>query len=346
MSGRSRRRQGAAILAALVGLTSPLAAATLQVGPDAPLKTPSAAAAVAQDGDMIEIAAGDYFDCAIWRANDLTIAGAPAGTDGKTATLTDKSCEGKAAFITRGARIVLRNLTFTRIRVDDRNGAGIRVEGGDLTIEHSRFINDQIGILAADNLARTLIIRDCDFTANGLPDADRATADILAGSSARLLVTQSRFDAKKGGAAISSQASATELVGNRFTSATPMTYLIGDMTGGTLTMTANIITLAPGGAPRLGVVTTAADGDLPAGDIVLEGNSLTNDSGKPTTLLLNWRGITPRLARNIVARADTEVSDSGAIQHRLSTAVHSTIDTLRYAAGMARHLVGIVRQQL
>ena len=47
------------------------------------------------------------------------------------------------------ARITIRNLTLTRARVADFNGAGIRAEGGDLTIEHVRFIDDQDGILAA-----------------------------------------------------------------------------------------------------------------------------------------------------------------------------------------------------
>ena len=79
------------------------------------------------------------------RANDLVIEGAAS----ETTVITDKVCHGKALFIIDGARITIRNLTLTRARVADLNGAGIRAEGGDLTIEHVRFINDQDGILAA-----------------------------------------------------------------------------------------------------------------------------------------------------------------------------------------------------
>jgi hypothetical protein len=338
MSSAWRFRLGGVTLAAILASTSPLIAATLLVGPEALLKTPSAAAAIAQNGDTVVVAAGDYFD--------LTIEGAPVAQGDQGSTLSDRSCEGKASFITRGARIVLRNLTFTRIRVGDRNGAGVRVEGGDLTIEHSRFVDDQVGILAADNAARAIVIRDCQFTANGLGDSDTTTADILVGSGARLLVTQSRFDAAKGGATISSAAQSTELVGNRITSAATATYLVGVMSGGALTMADNTITLAPGSAARLGVVVAAADDDAPGGGITLDRNRLANQSGRSAILLLNWRGVVPRMEQNMMARGDTEMSDTGATLHRLRRTAHQTIDALRHAAGMARHLVGIARQQL
>ncbi len=55
-------RLGAAALALLLAL--PAAAATLEVGEGKKFAAPSAAAAVAQAGDHIVIAPGEYFDCA------------------------------------------------------------------------------------------------------------------------------------------------------------------------------------------------------------------------------------------------------------------------------------------
>ena len=53
-----------------------LATRRLRVGPAQQFKIPSAAAAVAQDGDTIEIEAGEYAgDVAVWQANRLTIRG-------------------------------------------------------------------------------------------------------------------------------------------------------------------------------------------------------------------------------------------------------------------------------
>src|ERR1700689_4142547 len=115
----------------------PAGARTLVVGPDQPLKLPSAAASIAADGDAIEIEAqeGGYFDCAVWRANRLVIEGI-----GRDVVITDKVCQGKALFGIDGSDITVRNLTFQRARTADKNGAGIRAEGRNLVIEGSRFL--------------------------------------------------------------------------------------------------------------------------------------------------------------------------------------------------------------
>src|SRR5262249_34957363 len=51
----------------------------LNVGPGQTYKTPSEAAAIAHDGDHIDIRPGRYVDCAIWKANDLVIEGTAPG---------------------------------------------------------------------------------------------------------------------------------------------------------------------------------------------------------------------------------------------------------------------------
>jgi hypothetical protein len=60
---------------AWVLLAAPLAARVLEVGPGRAYPTPSAAAALAENGDIVRIAPGRYRDCAIWRAHDLVIEG-------------------------------------------------------------------------------------------------------------------------------------------------------------------------------------------------------------------------------------------------------------------------------
>ena len=92
---------------------SPAAARTLEVGPGHEYAQPSAASAVAQAGDTVSIAPGEYFDCAIWVADGLIIAGAPGGP----VTITDMPCAGKAAFVIEGNGVTVRNLSFARIRV-------------------------------------------------------------------------------------------------------------------------------------------------------------------------------------------------------------------------------------
>jgi pectate lyase len=70
--------------------------------------------------------------------------------------LTGKTCVGKGIFVIDGSDITVRNITFMRAAVPDRNGAGIRAEGRNLTVEKSRFIDNENGILANGNSANTI----------------------------------------------------------------------------------------------------------------------------------------------------------------------------------------------
>lgn len=315
----------AAILAALLVLTGPARAATLLVGPDAALKTPSAAAAEAVDGDTVEIVPGEYFDCAIWRADNLTIEGTGPGV-----VLTDKPCEGKAAFIIRGNAVTLRNLTFTRIRVPDQNGAGIRAEGRGLIVESSRFTNNQTGLLAGDNPASAVSVIDCDFTANGVRDIGPPSPALSVGAIATLRVERSRFADNRGGADILSSAGRTELIANHIEDGESgvRDALVVLANGGNLVMADNLLRRGPSGV-RLNAAVHAYPG--PAGVLELRANILLNASTRPAALLLDWSAGSTVLTANVLGRGDVERSTEGYWRHQ-------TIAAARALYADARHL--------
>jgi hypothetical protein len=185
-------------------------AATLEVGPGKKYPVPSAAAAVARDGDHVTIAAGSYSDCAAWRANDLTIEGASSDTT----IISGTPCAGKALFIAAGNRITIRRLALTGAHVADFNGAGIRAEGGDLTVEHVRFANDEDGILAGALPGRTMIVRDSEFIGDGTCQGRGGCAHgVYVGHIALLRVERSRFFQTRQGHHIKSRAQRTEVIG-------------------------------------------------------------------------------------------------------------------------------------
>jgi len=191
-------------------LPHPAHAATLEVGTGKAYPLPSDAAAAAHDGDRINIAAGSYFDCAAWRANDLTIQG--AGAD--STVITDKVCQGKALFITQGNNITIRDLTLTRARVPDFNGAGIRAEGGNLTIERVNFINNQDGLLAAPMPGKSIIIRDSQFIRNGTCEGGGGCAHgLYVNDLALLRVEHTKFFETRSGHHIKSMAQETDVIG-------------------------------------------------------------------------------------------------------------------------------------
>ena len=94
----------AIIAAAICGLTfnNPAIARTWLVGPDQVVKTPSEAARQAGDGDRVQVdaVAGGYYDCAVWRQNNLTIEGI-----GSDVGITDtKYCQVTYLFVIDGNR--------------------------------------------------------------------------------------------------------------------------------------------------------------------------------------------------------------------------------------------------
>jgi hypothetical protein len=117
-----------------IAIGGPSRGDTLKVGPGQAYQTPSAAAAVAKNGDHIEIEPGQYFDCAVWNADDLVIEGTAPGV-----VITDKTCNGMGLFVIWGNNTTVRNLTLTRSRVPDMNGAGIRLVKGSLIVDTVKF---------------------------------------------------------------------------------------------------------------------------------------------------------------------------------------------------------------
>src|ERR1700722_18848303 len=83
------------------------AAAVLEVGPGKPFALPSEAIAKAHDGDTVQVAAGEYVDCATIRQNRFTIEG-----DGGEVVMKDKTCAGKAILVIDGTKVTVRGLTL------------------------------------------------------------------------------------------------------------------------------------------------------------------------------------------------------------------------------------------
>jgi hypothetical protein len=134
----------------------------LSVGPARVLKVPSQAATIAADGDTVRIDPGTYADCAVWRASGLVIEATGPGV-----VIAGKTCAQKGIFITLGADITIRGITFANASVIWHNGAGIRAAGANLTVEHSRFLNNENGILAGGGADSVLRISDSTFIGNG-----------------------------------------------------------------------------------------------------------------------------------------------------------------------------------
>jgi hypothetical protein len=174
----------------------------LLVGPGKPYAVPSAAAAVAQSGDVVKITAGDYHgDVATWSVSNLTIC----GVGGRARLFADgRNAQGKGLWVIGGGNVTVDSVEFHGTKVADQNGAGIRAENtGSLLIRNSGFYDNENGILGP-NGSGTLTIDRSEFARNGFGTG--YTHNIYVGNAAKLTVTSSYFHEAKVGHNLKSRA--------------------------------------------------------------------------------------------------------------------------------------------
>jgi hypothetical protein len=94
--------------------------------------------------------------------------------------------------------------------VPDRNGAGIRLESGELAVTQSWFRDSEQGILTAHDPDIRLRIDKSTFTRLGTCEGDGGCAhSIYTGEIGETAVTRSRFEAGTGGHYVKSRAART-----------------------------------------------------------------------------------------------------------------------------------------
>ena len=264
----------------------------LEVGPSQRLKLPSQAAAVARPGDIIRIAPGDYTDCAVWRTSRLTIE-----ATGEGAVLADKTCAGKGIFVIDGNDITVRNLTFMRAAVPDRNGAGIRAEGRNLTVEHSRFIDNENGILANPGPRQHDPHRGQRVPRQRQVRAGQCAHGIYVNAIDRLEIEHSRFIDQHVGHHIKSRARNTVLIDNDIADGPNgnSSYLVDIPNGGDLLMQGNRLQKGKLSENNGTAVSIGAEGvKNPTHELIVRDNDFTSDLPVPTVFVRN-RTTTPAM---------------------------------------------------
>lgn len=156
------------VLCALLSSAGLAHAATLNVGPGQTYSKPCAAFAAAKDGDTIQInAAGDYTgDVCYINKNRLNIV----GVNGRPKiNANGKYASGKGTWAIGGTDNIIDNIEFYGAKVPDKNGAGIRLDGKNLTVKNSYFHDNENGILTANN-GGDITITNTEFARNGYGD--------------------------------------------------------------------------------------------------------------------------------------------------------------------------------
>lgn len=183
----------------------------LKVGPRQAVKSLAAAARAAKDGMLVEVDAGDYTaDAATWHQHDLTLR----AVGGRVRMIAAGAhAQGKGLFVTNGQRMRIEGFDFIGATVPDRNGAGIRLEAGTLTLVDCGFRDNENGVLTANNDQIELDIVDCDFGPIALREGK--THNLYVGAIKRLAVTGSYFHHGVLGHLLKSRAALNHILYNR-----------------------------------------------------------------------------------------------------------------------------------
>ncbi len=159
-------------------------------------------AALRQIGDhrgTILIAPGVYRQCAVQEAGLVTFKAAEPGK----AIFEAETCEDKAALVLRGKGSVVDGvvdgLVFRGYSVSDGNGAGIRIEQGDLTVVNAMFLDSQEGILGGNPSPQKITIDHSTFSGLGQCETSDCSHSIYLANQGSVTITNSRFERGTGG---------------------------------------------------------------------------------------------------------------------------------------------------
>jgi parallel beta helix pectate lyase-like protein len=291
---------------AALSLAGPLSAQTA----DAPFQVRERNRAFASLQDAVDaigggvgtivIAPGRYRQCAVQEAGRVAFVARQAGT----VTFDGVACEGKAALVLGGLAASVDGIAFRNIRVPDANGAGIRVERGDLLVRRSAFRDSQSGILSANDLRGTITIEHSTFSGLGRCDGDFACAhSIYVSHYGALVVRRSRFERGTGGHYVKSRAARVEVSDCSFddTGGRSTNYMIDLPEGATGLIGRNIFVQGRDKENFSALIAVAAEGKRNSSDgLAVAGNQATLAPGmlSPTVLVADYSGDALRLGDN------------------------------------------------
>jgi hypothetical protein len=215
----------------------------LKVGADKQFKTIKEVSAAAKNNTIIEVDAGTYKGdaaLAFWKQDSIVIR----ASGGEVKLDADgKSMEGKAIWVIDGGNICVEGITFVNAKVPDKNGAGIRLMNGNLTVINCRFLYNEMGLLTANYATINLTVKNSEFGYSG--HGDGLSHDIYVGHIGSFYVSGSYFHHANIGHLIKSRAALNQIYYNMIADGndaeSKASYEIDIPSGGQAIIVGNII---------------------------------------------------------------------------------------------------------
>ena len=260
--------------------------------------------AIGEGEGTIIIAPGSYRQCAVQQAGVIAFR---ASLPGQT-VFDGGICEGKAALVLRGQAASIDGIIFQNMRVPDRNGAGIRLEKGDLAISRAIFRNSEQGILTADDPSGSITIERSTFSGLGRCDGGYSCAhSIYIGGYGSLSVSNSRFERGNGGHYVKSRAGRISVTDSAFddTRGKETNYMIDLPNGSVGQIARNVFVQGASKENYSAFITVAPEGRQQTSvGLSISGNEASIAPGveRNTVFLADWSGDRIALGGNRLGR--------------------------------------------
>jgi hypothetical protein len=258
--------------------------------------------AIGNGSGTIRFGSYHFADCAVQSGGDITYTAAVPGQ----AVLDGVACQGKAALVLGGRSARIEGMVFANIRVPDKNGAGIRLEHGDLSISQSWFRDSEEGILTGNEEHGAIEIDKTTFTRLGTCEGSGGCAhSIYVGDYGSLRVTRCRFEQGRGGHYLKSRAARVEVLDSSFddSNGKATNYMIDLPNGATGRIAGNWFVQGRDKENYSAFIAVAAEGrDHSSASLDIEGNDARFATGvsRSSTFVADWSGDRLAIGANVL----------------------------------------------
>ena len=265
---------------------------------------------IGEGSGTITVAPGRYPDCAVFAGATLSIRAAQPST----AIFDGGACEGKATLVLRGANAAVDGLVFRGIKVSDHNGAGIRLETGNLTVTRATFLDSEQGILTGDDPSGSISIDHSTFAGlGGCPDG-MCSHSIYVGNYGSLSVSRVRFERGTGGHYAKSRAARIAITDSSFDDSQghDTNYEIDLPNGAIGRIAGNVFVMGKSKENHSAIIAVAAERrENPSAGLIVESNdaSIAPGAGYTTTFVADWSHERLKIGPNKIG-AGIKLSDS------------------------------------
>jgi hypothetical protein len=254
---------------------------------------------IGQGRGTIAIAPGVYRECAVQEGGSIAFVARRFGT----VTFDGVACDGKAALVLGGQEARVEGIIFQNVRVPDGNGAGIRLEGGNLIVRESLFRDSEQGILTASNPSGAIRIEQSTFSGLGVcPEGGDCAHSIYIGDYGSLSVVRSRFERGTGGHYVKTRAPRVEILDSSFDDSQGRTtnYMIDLSDGATGTIARNTFVQGANKENYSALIFVGPEGERHSsvGLAILDNDASLAPGARGTTFVADRSGADLRIENN------------------------------------------------